>query len=114
MKGDKGKIRGVSRFMALRAKLKEIYAEQQQQLFICALAITRCHDQACDALHEAFRRLLELEQEPRDLKLYAYRCVKNAAIDQVRKGGRTAPLEDDFIFDPAPGPREAAVSAEFQ
>lgn len=100
--------------MALQSELKKIYNKYQQPLFVCALAITRCREQASDALHEAFRRLLELDRTPKDLKLYTFRCVKNAAIDQVRRRNHTTPLVEDFIFDPAPGPREAAASDEFQ
>lgn len=80
----------------------------------CALAVTGCRDQAEDAIHEAFCRMLRLTRPPENLKAYAFRSVRNAAVDLVRRGGRTRPLCDDLFFDPAESPRQAAEREQFQ
>jgi RNA polymerase sigma-70 factor (ECF subfamily) len=98
----------------LRSQLEALYDSHHERLFVCALAVTRCPDLAEDAIHDAFCRLLLRPEAPRDLRVYVFRSVRNAAIDLLRKGGRMVELEGDFLFDPAPGPRRAAESAEFQ
>ena len=98
----------------LNGSLERIYLEYRQQLFTCALAITRCPARAEDAIQEAFHRLFRLERKPRRLKAYVFRTVRNAAIDQVRRQPPPAVELDEFIFDPGPGPREAATENEFK
>jgi RNA polymerase sigma-70 factor (ECF subfamily) len=94
--------------------LDQIYREHRQQLFTCALAVTRCADRAEDAIQEAFCRLYRLDVRPQNVKAYVFRAVRNAALDQLR--GNPIPIEafPEFIFDPRPGPSEAAVGQEFQ
>ena len=65
-------------------------------------------------MHEAFCRLMRLRRRPEHLRAYAFRCVRNAALDLVRQETRTGPLEEDSIFDPARGPRDVAQEREFQ
>jgi hypothetical protein len=72
---------------SLRKDLEKLYEEQEGRLFVCALAITRCPAAAEDAVHDAFRRLLSLDRRPRDVKTYAFQCVRNAAIDIRRRDG---------------------------
>jgi RNA polymerase sigma-70 factor (ECF subfamily) len=102
----------------LNGALDQVYSECRQQLFTCALAITRCPDTAEDAIQEAFHRLFRLDTRPRNVKAYVFRAVRNAAIDQVRKN--SPPVNAipefvlDFIFDPRLGPADAAMDKEFQ
>lgn len=99
----------------LNGSLDRIYRKHRQQLFTCALAVTRCPDRAEDAIQEAFYRLFRLERKPRYLKAYVFRAVRNAAIDQVK---RNPPPRDngvlDFVFDPGEDPRAAAAGEEFK
>jgi RNA polymerase sigma-70 factor (ECF subfamily) len=102
----------------LNGTLDGLYREYRRQFFTCALAITRCPDRAEDAIQEAFYRLFRSSGSPRNLKAYVFRAVRNAALDQVRRG--PPPAEDmageieEFIFDPSPGPRECAEAEEFK
>jgi RNA polymerase sigma factor (sigma-70 family) len=48
------------------------------------------------------------------LKAYVFRAVRNAAIDQVRRGPPAAEELNEFIFDAGMGPREAAAESEFK
>lgn len=94
--------------------LDQIYREHRQQLFTCALAVTRCAARAEDAIQEAFCRLYRLDVQPENIKAYVFRAVRNAALDQLR--GNPIPTETmpESIFDPRPGPSEAAAGQEFQ
>ena len=70
----------------IRQQLEEVYWQHRQGLFTLALAITRCHSRAEDAVHEAFSRLWKSTLQPqRDLVPYVFAAVRNAAIDQVRR-----------------------------
>jgi RNA polymerase sigma-70 factor (ECF subfamily) len=89
------------------------YRENQQRLFICAMAITRRSDLAEDAVQEAFCRLVRTSVEPQNMKAYVFRAVRNAAIDQRRKSSSATEMDAEFVFDPRPNPCETAVAAEF-
>jgi len=97
----------------LNGALDQLYRDYRQQLFTCALAITRCPDRAEDAIQEAFYRLFRSNREPRQLKAYVFRAVRNAAFDQQRRHP-VADEVDEYVFDPGPGPRETAANSEFQ
>jgi RNA polymerase sigma-70 factor (ECF subfamily) len=94
--------------------LERIYREYRQQLFSCALAVTRCPERAEDAVHDAFSRLFRLNIRPRNLKVYVFRAVRNAAIDQIRRNPLPPDAWDTFIFEPSEGPREMAARDEFK
>lgn len=99
---------------ALNGTLDQFYREYRQQLFTCALAITRCPDRAEDAIQEAFYRLFRLNPQPHQMKAYVFRTVRNSALDQVRRNPLPDEEVSEFIFDPAPGPRDTAVENEFR
>lgn len=82
---------------AFKAELERIYRRYRQQLFTVALAVTRCAERAEDAVQEAFCRLIRLEVKPRDLKVYVFRAVRNAALDQCR-GKKHLYVEDATLF----------------
>jgi len=98
----------------LNGHLDSLYREHRQQLFTCALAITRCPDRAEDAVQEAFCRLFRLSSAPRNLRAYVFRSVRNAAVDQLRRNPMPDEEVSEFIFDPAPGPRDTAADNEFR
>jgi RNA polymerase sigma-70 factor (ECF subfamily) len=103
---------------ARRGELEQLYSECRQALFTCALVITSSPSQAEDAVHDAFCQLLRREEaeaeDVGDLKAYAFRAVRNAAIDQLRRGRRATEPLADFVFDPSPPPGASAEDAEFR
>lgn len=99
---------------ALDGALEKLYLECRQQLFTCALAITRRPDRAEDAIQDAFYNLFRLNKKPRRLKSYVFRAVRNAAVDQIRRSPPLSEPLDAFIFDPGASPREAAADSEFR
>jgi RNA polymerase sigma-70 factor (ECF subfamily) len=100
--------------MFLRRCLEKTYNRYAVQLFTCALAVTCRRDLAEDAVHDAFIRLLRLEEAPRSLKAYVFKSVRNAAIDLVRKEARTVATEEHRRFDWVSTPREEAECNEFK
>src|SRR5512145_540919 len=84
--------------------VREFYEEHAQALFTYALALTRCASTAEDVVHEAVVRLLGRESLPRELRPYAFRCVRNAAIDARR---RTRPQVPVGIFELSDGRTDA-------
>lgn len=70
----------------MHQQLEAIYTEHRQGLFTVALSITRQADRAEDAIHDAFARLFRASaSQADDLVAYAFRAVRNAAIDITRK-----------------------------
>lgn len=98
----------------LRAELEFIYDACAAQLLACAVAIVGCRDRAEDAIHEAFCRLLKLDERPRNLKAFAFRSVRNAAIDILRRDGRFVELDENLFVSGAAGPLESAQTNEFR
>lgn len=68
--------------------LERIYRQHKQQLFLTAWNVLRCPSMAEDAVHAAILRLSERSVPPVDPKLYAFRAVRNAAIDLSRSRSR--------------------------
>lgn len=102
----------------LKNDLERIYDEQAEALFVCALAVTRCRASAEDAIQDAFSRLLAMDHRPEDLRVYVFRCVRNAAVDIQRRARRVAELHaaaagpaDPWIF--AVDPARQAGDGEF-
>lgn len=95
----------------LNGTFERFYREHRQELFTYALAITRCAARAEDAVQEAFCRLYRLAPAPDELKAYAFRTVRNAALDIARRPWPAAAI-DESIFDPAPGPPHDAAGRE--
>jgi RNA polymerase sigma-70 factor, ECF subfamily len=95
-------------------QLADIYHQWRQQLFTCALGITRCQARAEDAIQQAFFQMFRRVDRPHNLKAYVFRAVRNAAIDQLRQlEAQSKPLPE-FIFDPGVGPDESAEMREFR
>lgn len=95
-----------------------IYLDHRQGLFSLALSITGNPDRAEDAVQEGFARLFRLKANPTgDPVAYAFAAVRNAAVDQKRRGRGKAPvLAGDAIFEGRPadddGPDAASLSSE--
>lgn len=68
--------------------LDEIYRTNRRPLLLTAWSVLRCQSLAEDAVHSAFARLAGLSHPPAEPKLYAFRAVRNAAIDLSRVRGR--------------------------
>ncbi len=98
----------------LYQELEELYCQLRQQLFTCALAITKSPARAEDAVHEAICRVLKNEMRPRELRSYLFRSVRNAALDQVRSKSFQAEMLPEVVLDSSPQPAIAAEEAEFQ
>lgn len=79
------------------------YAAHRQELFTYALSIVGTVPCAEDAVHEAVSRLLALRRIPRELRPYAFRCVRNAALDFLRSAAREQEKIEGYriIFDEA-------------
>lgn len=102
----------------LHEALETVYKSCRQQLFTCALHVTRCPARAEDAIHEAFSRLLRMGRMPDDLKVYVFRAVRNAAIDQVTRFRKLGDVHSNngavAIFESHDGPADSASKREFQ
>ena len=61
-------------------QLQDIFHQEQRGLFITALAITREHAAAEDAVQEGLIALSELHTVPNNIKAYLYRVVRNKAL----------------------------------
>jgi RNA polymerase sigma-70 factor (ECF subfamily) len=70
---------------AVSEMLRTFYAGHRQQLFTYAVSITRQREAAEDAIHRAFQQLLSRGSLPADLRPYVFRCVRNAALDDLRR-----------------------------
>ncbi len=95
-------------------RLERFFLEHSSQLFICALAVTGCAGRAEDAVQEAFAHLFRLRREPRNLKAYVFRSVRNAAVDQLRRLPPDQQGVPETLFDSADAPDQAAVENEFK
>lgn len=96
---------------SIRDELETLYDQSGLQFYHCALAVTRCAGLAEDAVQDAFQRAFQLKKTPDNLRAYLYRCVRNAAIDIVRKNSRTESLSPDVIFE-IPAPQYAALESQ--
>lgn len=77
------------------------YAAHRQELYTYALSLAGSPACAEDAVHECVRKLLSQRRLPLELRPYAFRCVRNAALDLHRQAARERRKLEDFraIFD---------------
>lgn len=94
--------------------LEDIYREHRRGLFGLALSVVREPATAEDAVHEAFVRMAKQPQKPTgDAAAYAYRAVRNAAIDQARRRKtRAKPAEEIASLFVAPEQDDPSWSAQ--
>ena len=85
-------------------RIKAFYEEHRHKLYTYALSLTGCPATAEDAVHTAICKLLDTRILPQKLKPYAYRCTRNAAIDNWRKhAARCETITDELQQTTAPG-----------
>ena len=77
--------------------LRTFYVGSRQQLYTYAVSITGNRESAEDAIHGVFEQLLRRGYLPADLRPYVFRCVRNAALDNLRR----ARMRRDSIFEVA-------------
>jgi RNA polymerase sigma-70 factor (ECF subfamily) len=78
--------------------VRRFYEAHRDELYAYALSIARTREAAEDAIHTAFHNILQ-RALPRDLKPYVFRCVRNAAIDELRARGRADQHAELFVID---------------
>jgi RNA polymerase sigma-70 factor (ECF subfamily) len=77
--------------------LRAFYVGSRQQLYTYAVSITSDRESAEDAIQGVFEQLLRRGRLPADLRPYVFRCVRNAALDALRR----TRVRCDSIFDVA-------------
>lgn len=82
-------------------RIRKFYEENRQGLYAYALSLTRHPETAEDVVHIAIGKLLERPVLPWSLKPYAYKCVRNAAVDEWRRQAPNADGQVDFDAMPA-------------
>jgi RNA polymerase sigma-70 factor (ECF subfamily) len=75
--------------------LRVFYVDSRQHLYTYALSITANREAAEDAIQRVFQQLLQRGKLPADLRPYIFRCVRNAALDGLRRGK----VRGDSIFE---------------
>lgn len=76
--------------------LAATYIEHKDGLVRCAWNITRNSGAAEDAVHTAFASMAKRSKRPDDPKLFAYRSVRNAALNVQRSASRRPTLQSEF------------------
>lgn len=84
--------------------IRTFYENHRQGLFSYALTITGDRARAEDAVHAAIEKLLARPLLPLNIKLYAFRCVRNAAISAWRKDESRRENYFEFELLPANSP----------
>jgi RNA polymerase sigma-70 factor (ECF subfamily) len=92
---------------SVNESLRALYVGNRQQLYTYAVSITRHRETAEDAIHQAFQQLLCRGTLPADLRPYVFRCVRNAALDGLRR----TRVRTDSIFEESAGADIRASSA---
>src|SRR5258708_7473243 len=93
---------------AVTETLRAFYVENRQQLYTYAVSITRQREAAEDAIQQTFQQLLHRRALAADLRPYVFRCVRNAALDGLRRArGRG----DDSLYAAEPAVEPVAPAA---
>jgi RNA polymerase sigma-70 factor, ECF subfamily len=103
-----------------RAALQKLYAATAAQLFGLALSILRSRELAEDVVQDSFllvwRYAHSFDHRRGTAMAWLARIVRNQCLDQLRRRGREAPLDETFMQswqDPAPNPADlTALSRE--
>lgn len=98
----------------IRRRLEKFYDQYHQELYTYAISIVHRRELAEDAIHDVFFRLLGLDHEPENLKVYVFTSVRNAAIDLLRKESRPIDTERIEIFQSVDTPRDQYAERQFQ
>jgi RNA polymerase sigma-70 factor (ECF subfamily) len=94
-------------------EIDEFYRTFRQRLFTCALSISGSSEAAEDAIQEAFYKVYRYDRRRiRNLKTFVFQCVRNSAVDQLRKNPSLESLDNLSLFDPNHHPGQAAEWSE--
>ena len=74
--------------MGVSKHLESVYRTERDRLFTYALSILGNEESSEDVVHDVFRKLCQAPPEADDLRAFVFRCVRNRAIDEVRKRAR--------------------------
>jgi RNA polymerase sigma-70 factor (ECF subfamily) len=96
--------------MADHGWIVELYRQYRRLLFLAAWNVVRCPALAEDAVHAAFARLAGMASPPNEPKLYAFRAVRNAAVDITR--ARSRRHEEPIPGEPIEAPHDASMDAD--
>ena len=77
-------------------QIQRFYEAHRQELYTYAVSLTGRRDLAEDVVHMAFCNLLHRRREPRELRPYVFRCIRNAAVDELRRQERVLPRDSIF------------------
>lgn len=81
--------------------LADLYRDYRGQLLLTAWTVLRDQEAAEDAVHSAFVGLARLPNPPSDPKLYAFKSVRNAALDVLAKRSRRRERALGLAAEPA-------------
>lgn len=81
------------------SEIRRFYEAHERALFTYALALTRRCELAEDVVQTVFYGILRRGRAPRDLRLYAFKCIRNAALRELRRHNHHAVAEVE------PGPQ---------
>ncbi len=84
----------------MRPELEQVYRQHRQSLFTLALTILGCSGLAEDAVHEAFVRLCQKSDRPKEsLVAYVFAAVRNAAVDFHRRRNNQQALMESLFHE---------------
>lgn len=79
-------------------QLEKLFREKHLVLYAAAMAITRNHASAEDAVHDALIAVAESSAEPANLQAYLYTVVRNKALLSASRARiNEVPVEQDFV-----------------
>lgn len=81
--------------------LANLYREFRCQFLLTAWTVLGNQEAAEDAVHSAFVGLVQLPRPPSDPKLYAFKSVRNAALDLLAKQTRRREQPLELAAEPA-------------
>lgn len=93
---------------AFLEQIRRFYETHRQELFTYALALTGRRESAEDVVHTAFHNVLRRGSAPRELRPYVFRCIRNAAVDELRRAERQG--HQDSLFAKRNGKTEPAYA----
>ena len=106
-------VRKMAGSLELSDQLKTFYEAHRDELYLYALSFTGDEGAAEDAVHDAFQGVLCRGKRVRELRPYLFRCVRNAAVDQLRIAARRNGGVSIFAeIDPDADTGEAALRNE--
>lgn len=82
--------------------IRRFYGEHKGALFVYALSLVGSREGAEDVVHSVVAEFLERDFLPGDIRPYAFRCVRNRAVDVLRRIRRDRVAESIFEVEVGP------------